>query len=119
MSLSLIVLIRKDPTVTQQPVEGLRIALGLSTGPNQLTIILLGKALMLVAEELSPAIMDLDTLEKYLPSIQDLELPIVIPERSEQSLDLDPDFSLQEKTQEEIQSLIHGADRVVIFLNRI
>ncbi|MCA9472878.1 MAG: hypothetical protein MRJ96_05605 [Nitrospirales bacterium] len=115
MSLSLIVLIRKDPTVSQQPVEGLRIALGLSTGPNRLTIILMGNARMLVTDELSPAIMDLDTLEKYLPSIQDLQLPIVLPEGSEQSFDLDPDFSLQKKSKRDIQTLLHEADRVVVF----
>ncbi|WP_447969926.1 hypothetical protein [Nitrospira sp. M1] len=115
MSLKLIVLIRKDPTVTHQPVEGLRIALGLSTGPNELTIILLGQAQLLVSEELSSSIRDLDTLEKYLPSIQELELPILVPEESQRSFELDPDFSIQEKSVSHIQSLIQKADRVLIF----
>ncbi|WP_454063746.1 hypothetical protein [Candidatus Nitrospira salsa] len=115
MSLKLIVVIRKDPTITPQPVEGLRIALGLSTGPNQLAIILLGQARMLVAEELSSSIMDLDTLEKYLPSIQELQLPIIVPEENQQSFELDPDFSIQEKSESQIQTLVTNADRVLIF----
>ncbi len=115
MSLKLIVLIRKDPTVTHQPVEGLRIALGLSTGPNNLTIVLLGKACMLIAEELSTSIKDVDTLEKYTPSIQDLHLPIVVPEESQHPLELDPDFSIQQKSASNIKTLIQDADRVLVF----
>jgi len=115
MSLKLIVLIRKDPMITPQPVEGLRIALGLSTGPNELTIILLGQARMLVTDELNSSIMDLDTLEKYLPSIQELQLPIVVPEKSQQAFELDPDFLIQEKSESQIQALLTNADRVLIF----
>ena len=115
MSLKIIVLIRKDPTVSQQPVEGLRIALGLSTGPNPLTIVLIGQARLLVTEELNHSIMDLETLEKYLPTIQDLHLPIVIPTESQKSFDVDPDFSIEEKSATDIQSLLHEADRVLIF----
>ena len=43
----IVVLLREDPMTTGRPVEGLRIALGLSTGSNPLTIILLGKARIL------------------------------------------------------------------------
>lgn len=115
MSLKIIVLIRKDPTITHQPVEGLRIALGLSTGPNPLTIILLGQARLLLDEEPSQPIMDSDTLEKYIPSIQELKLPIVVPEETYKAFDLDPDFSVEEKSAHNIQSLIQEADRVLIF----
>ena len=115
MSLKVIVLIRKDPTVTHQPVEGLRIALGLSTGPNPLTIILLGRACLLLAEELSSSIVDLDTLEKYIPAIQELKIPIVVPEESQKTCTLDPDFSIEEKTASDIQVLLQDADRVLIF----
>lgn len=108
-------MIRKDPTVTHQPVEGLRIALGLSTGQNQLTIVLLGQARVLVTDELDSTIHDLDTLEKYLPTIQELQLPIVVPEENDQAFEFDPDFSIQEQSMWQIRSLIHDADRVLIF----
>ena len=115
MSLKIIVLIRKDPTTTHQPVEGLRIALGLSTGPNPLTIILLDQARLLLDEEPSQPIMDSDTLEKYIPSIQELKIPIVVPENTNKTFDLDPDFSVEEKSAYNIQSLVQEADRVLIF----
>ncbi len=115
MSLNLVVLIRKDPTITHQPVEGLRIALGLSTGPNPLTIILLGPSLLLLSEELHHEIKDLDTLEKYIPTIQDLGLPIIVPNESQQHYDLDQDFTIQEKSKEEISDLVQEAHRVLVF----
>ena len=39
MSENWVVLLREDPMTSGRPVEGLRIALGLSTGNNPLTII--------------------------------------------------------------------------------
>ncbi len=115
MSLKIIVLIRKDPTVTPQPVEGFRIALGLSTGPNPLTIIVLGQARLLLSEEISADVLDEEILEKYIPAIQDLELPIIVPEESKQSFELDPDFSITENSAQDIQTLIQDAERVLIF----
>ena len=115
MSLNIIVLIRKDPTVTHQPVEGFRIALGLSTGPNPLTIIVLGQARLLLSEEISPDILDEEILEKYIPAIQDLDLPIIVPEESQRSFEFDPDFSITEKSARDIQSLMRKAERVLIF----
>ena len=44
MSLKIVVLICEDPITSHRPVEALRIALGLSTGPNPITIVFMGKA---------------------------------------------------------------------------
>ena len=115
MSLKIIVLIRKDPRVTPQPVEGLRIALGLSTGPNQLTIIVLGQARLLLTEEIDSAVLDEEILEKYIPAIQDLDLPIIVPEDSQRTFDFDSDFSITEKSEPDIQALIQEAERVLMF----
>lgn len=115
MSLKIIVLIRKDPTVSQQPVEGFRIALGLSTGPNALSIIVIGQARLLLTEEIDPAVIDEEILEKYVPAIQDLQLPIIVPEGSQQSFTLDPDYLITEKSAHNIQSLVQEADRVLVF----
>ena len=48
---SIIVLIRADPRQSGRAVEALRIALGLGTGDNPLTVILLDNAPLLLAED--------------------------------------------------------------------
>lgn len=45
------VVIGEDPTKTHRPVEALRIALGLCAGDHDTTVVLLGKAPLLLTDE--------------------------------------------------------------------
>lgn len=114
MGLSILVLIQSNPLETHRPTEGLRIALGLSTGSASVTVVLLGQARMLVTEEASDVV-DAEILERHLPVIQELELPIVLPEGSREAIPVDPDFSVREVSQSGITSLLCQADRVMVF----
>jgi len=114
MGLSILVLIQSNPLETHRPTEGLRIALGLSTGSASVTVVLLGQARMLVSEETSDVV-DGEILERHLPVIQELQLPIVVPEGSGTAFSLDPDFALQEVSQAGVSSLLCEADRVLVF----
>ena len=110
---NIIVVLREDPMTTGRPVEGLRIALGLSTGSIPLMIILLGKARILLTED-ALDVKDAEILEKYLPVIQELELPLVIPQGSSKDYSIDPDFSVKEASISEINSYLLNADRAMV-----
>lgn len=111
---SVVVVIREDPLKTHRAVEALRIALGLSTGENPLTIVLLGHAPLLLAED-AEDIVDGEILEKYLPSLQQLEIPFVVPIDTRSSYSLDPDFKVHEASTSEIAALVAESDRVLVF----
>ncbi len=109
----IIVLLREDPMTTGRPVEGLRIALGLSTGSSPLTIIILGKARTLLTDD-AVDVVDAEILEKYLPTIQDLEIPLVIPQGSSKEYSIDSGFSVQEASFPDINSHLLDAHRVMV-----
>lgn len=109
----IVVLLREDPMSTGRPVEGLRIALGLSTGSSPLMIILLGKARILLTDD-ALDVKDAEILEKYLPVIQELELPLVIPQGSSEEYSLDPAFTIKEASFPEINSYLFDAHRVMV-----
>jgi sulfur relay (sulfurtransferase) DsrF/TusC family protein len=111
---SIVTVIREDPRKTHRAVEALRIALGLSTGENPLTVVLLGEAPRLLAEE-TDEIQDLDILEKYLPSFKQLKTLFLVPPGAKQGFALDEEFEIQEVSSEEISALVVGADRVLAF----
>ena len=111
---SVVVVIREDPRKTHRAVEALRIALGLSTGENPLTVVLLGQAPVLISEE-SEDVVDGEILEKYLPSFKHLVIPFVVPVGTGSKFDLDSEFKLAEASEEAIQSMIADADRVLVF----
>lgn len=69
---------------------------------------------MLVTEEISDVV-EVDILEKYLPAIQELEIPIALPEGSGETFSADPDFAVREVSQAGITSLLCQADRVLVF----
>ncbi len=114
MPKNLVILIREDPIKTHRASEAIRIALGLSTGPNPLTIVLLENARQLVSDE-AYDLPDGEILEKHLPVIKNLELPIVVPVDSGKGFSLDQDFNIQERSPSDIASLIFHADRVLTF----
>lgn len=110
----ILIILREDPTITHRPVEGLRIALGLSTGTTPLTILLLGKACFLITENALEDVVDAEILEKHLPVIQDLGIPIIVPKSSREDFDFDPDFTVIEASFQEIQEKIAQSDRVMV-----
>ncbi len=114
MPKNIVVLIAEDPNNSHRASEAIRIALGLSTGPNPLQIILLGNAKYLITEEAFD-LPDGEMLEKYLPSIQGLEIPIFVDADSTKTWNFDPDFSVQELGQGQLEHLLVHADRVLVF----
>jgi sulfur relay (sulfurtransferase) complex TusBCD TusD component (DsrE family) len=112
---SVIVVIREDPRKTHRAVEALRIALGLSTGENLLTVVLLNEAPLLLTEGLEDEIVDGEILEMYLPSFKHLQIPFIVPPGTGERFDLDSDFSVTESSVEDIHAAIASADRVLVF----
>jgi len=113
MSKRIVVVISEDPCVTARPVEALRIALGLCAGDHETTIVLLGRASMLLMDD-TEEIIDVDILEKYLPSFKYLSVPFVV----ESGTPIDAwsdDFSVTPRTADEIRRLVQSADRSLIF----
>ena len=109
-----VVLIQEDPYKSHRAVEGIRIALGLSTGPNPLNIVLIDQARSLISPD-AEDIVDGDIWEKYLPVVQEQEIPIIVPEGSSAECEFDTDFNVQESSTSEISSLIGNAERILIF----
>lgn len=114
MSPSVLVVIREDPLVSAKPVEALRIALGLGTGENPLTVVLLNQAPRLLRED-EEEVLDGDILEKYLPSLKQLEIPFVVEEGGMSHWAPDPEFKVREASCADIGSLIATSDRVLVF----
>jgi hypothetical protein len=111
---TIVVVIREDPLKTHRPVEALRIALGLSTGSNPLTVVLLGESPRLLCQDIDD-IVDVDILEKHLPVLKELGMPFVVTSGAPQRFDLDDGYSLREASDSEIRTLIAAADRVLTF----
>ena len=114
MASSIVVIVQEDPQKSPKPVEALRIALGLSSGENPLTIILRGNSPFLLGEGMEEA-QDSEILEKYLPSIKQLEIPFVVPIGGKAKWDLNPEFSVREMSETEMASCIASADRILAF----
>lgn len=113
MSKRIAVVISEDPFVTARPVEALRIALGLCTGDHKTTVVLLGRAPFLLMEN-TEEIVDVDILEKYLPSFKHLSIPFIV--EPETAMDVCPDdFSVTIRTADEIRQFVRSADRSLIF----
>ena len=113
MSKRVAVVIAEDPTKTHRPVEALRIALGLCAGDHETTVILLGKAPLLLTDD-TDDIVDVDILEKYRPSFTQLGVPFVV-ENSPPSDDVMGGFSVVRKSPSEIRALLQSADRTLVF----
>ena len=113
MSKTVAVVIQEDPRKTHRPVEALRIALGLVAGSHRTTVVLLGESVRLLHEDVDDVI-DVDILEKYLPSIEQLEIPFILESETDRSL-LRENFHIQYSSDENIRNLIESADRTLVF----
>lgn len=114
MPKQVIVLIREDPSKTHRASEAIRIALGLSTGPNPISIFLLDNARQLISDD-AYDLPDGEILEKHLPVIKNLEIPMIIPIGSRETFPIDEEFAIQESSPSKMASLLTQADRVLIF----
>ena len=112
--LTISIIITQNPKRNHRAVEALRIALGLSTGPNPITIILLGQVPLLLTDEVEDVI-DAEIIEKHIPVIQELQLPLVVSHGSKSQFDFDPGFSIQEASFHDMALLIARSDRILFF----
>lgn len=113
MSKRIAVVISEDPFVTARPVEALRIALGLCAGDHETTVILLGPASRLLMTD-TEEIMDVDILEKYLPSFKHLSVPFIVEPGTVMD-DWSDSFSVTIRTADDIRQLIRTVDRSLVF----
>lgn len=113
MSKRVAVVISEDPCVTARPVEALRIALGLCAGDHETTVILLGRAHLLLMKN-TEEIVDVDILEKYLPSFKHLSVPFIVEPGTAMDVWSD-NFSITTRTSDEIRQFIRIVDRSLIF----
>ncbi len=113
MPKNLAVVIREDPRISHRPVEALRIALGLAAGSHKTTVVLLGEAVRLLSEN-SDDIVDVDILEKYLPSLEHLEVPFLL-RRDGSSLEIRTGFHTRYETDEAIRQFVQSVDSTLVF----
>ena len=113
MSKRIAVVISEDPYLTARPVEALRIALGLCAGGHETTVVLLGRSPLLLMEN-TEEIVDVDILEKYLPSFKHLSIPFVVEPGTAMDTWSD-DFSVTTLPADEIRQLVRSVDRSLVF----
>jgi hypothetical protein len=113
MSKHIAVVISEDPCVTARPVEALRIALGLYAGDHETSVVLLGRAPLLLMQD-TEEIIDVDILEKYLPSFKQLAIPFIVELGTAMDAWSD-DFFITTRTADEIRQLVRTVDRSLVF----
>ena len=79
-----------------------------------MTVVLLDQAPLLLTEG-QDDLVDREILEKYLPSLKQLQIQFVVPSGAPSRFDLDPEFKVREATTGQIASLISESDRVLVF----
>ena len=113
MAKRIAVVISEDPFLTARPVEALRIALGLCAGDHETTVVLLGLSSRLLMRD-TEEIVDVDILEKYLPSFKQLSIPFIV--EPETAMDAwSDDFFVTTQTADEIRKLVRTVDRSLVF----
>lgn len=113
MASTISVIVRDDPRQSHRPVEALRIALGLAAGEHDLTIVLLDEAPLLLSDD-TDDIVDVDILEKYLPSFKQLGIPFWVASNAS-PVTFQPGFTIQTQRPEEIQHFIRTAQHTLVF----
>jgi hypothetical protein len=113
VSKTVAVVIQEDPRNTHRPVEALRIALGLVAGSHRTTVVLLGESVRLLYTEVDD-IIDVDILEKYLPSIEQLEIPFLLQSEIDHA-PIREEFHVQYSSDEGIRHLIESSERTLVF----
>lgn len=113
MAKTVVVVIQEDPRKTHRPVEALRIALGLVAGSHHTTVVLLGESVRLLYKDVDDLV-DVDILEKYLPSIEQLEIPFILQSETDHDA-IRETFHVTYRSDEEIRRTIESAERSLVF----
>src|SRR5262245_22393186 len=113
MAKEVAVVIQDDPRKSHRPVEALRIALGLVSGSHHTTVVLLGESVRLLWED-TDEVIDVDILEKYLPSIQQLGIPFILPQDTSRSL-IQSSFSVRYAAPAIVRSFIRSMESTIVF----
>jgi sulfur relay (sulfurtransferase) DsrF/TusC family protein len=113
MAKRIAVVISEDPFLTARPVEALRIALGLCAGDHETTVVLLGLSSRLLMRD-TEEIVDVDILEKYLPSFKQLSIPFIVEPGTAMDA-LSDDFFVTTRSVDEIRQLVRTVDRSLVF----
>lgn len=108
------VVIRENPLRSGRAVEALRIALGLGAGERPISVVLLEKAPQLLSED-RDEVVDLDILDKYLPSFQHLETDFLVPPGAIKDFSIEPGFRVTETDPDELRRHLLSAKRVLVF----
>jgi len=111
----ILVLIKSNPLESHRPVEAVRIALGLASGDHSVTIVLLNRAPLLLADD-TDDLVDGEILQKYLPTFNELDQTFFVEEGSLKAHPLeDSDYKIRAVSFDEITEMIRQAGRFFIF----
>jgi hypothetical protein len=108
------VVIRENPLTSGRAVEALRIALGLGAGDRPITVVLLDNAPRLLSED-RDEVVDLEILEKYLPSFQHLETEFLVPPGAIKDFSIEPGFRARETGPDSLRRHLTSSRRVLVF----
>lgn len=111
---SIVFVIRGDPRTSHRPVEALRIALGLAAGEHDVTVVLEQEAARLLAKD-ADDVVDVEILEKYLPSFKQLGIPFVMTAPQSHDTPLQEGFSLRHENNPGVQQLLKTATHALVF----
>lgn len=114
MSDTTTVVIREDPFRSGRAVEALRIALGLGSGSRPISVVLLENAPRLLSED-RDEVVDLEILEKYLPSFQHLETDFLVPPGAIKDFSIEPGFRVTEAPLDLLSRHLTTSRRVLVF----
>ena len=108
------VVIRENPLTSGRAVEALRIALGLGAGDRPISVVLLDNAPRLLSED-RDEVVDLEILEKYLPSFQHLETEFLVPPGTIKDFSIEPGFRTSEAGPDSLRRHLPASRRVLVF----
>jgi len=114
MTSSIVFVIRGDPRTSHRPVEALRIALGLAAGEHEVTVVLEEESPRLLAKD-ADDVVDVEILEKYLPSFKQLGIPFVMTAPQNHDVPLQEGFSLRHENNLGVQQLLKTATHTLVF----
>lgn len=115
MTDTILILIKSDPLENHRPVEAIRIALGLVSSGHSAVIVLLNRAVLLLAED-TEDLVDGDILQKYLPAFKDLGQTFYVEEKSLMTHALDrTEYAIQAVSYDKITELVQQAGSFLIF----
>lgn len=115
MAAKLVIIIRSNPNESNRPAEAIRIAAGLGIGKNPLKIILSGESPRILSAD-EDDLMDIDIIEKFLPMIEEWNIPIYVDKITLNNIDLkNSPYKYRTVDKEETSELIAGGHYVMVF----